>query len=320
MKIDTNKGGNLGMNYSTFTFKSSNNKNMIHGVIWAPEVEPTAILQIAHGMTEYIERYDEFARFMVDNKILVVGNDHIGHGKSVDSENEWGYFAKKDGSACVVEDMHHLTKIMKKKYPDTPYYLLGHSMGSFMVRRYIMNYGKALTGAIITGTGNQPYSMIIGGKALVKIDTLFRGEKYRSKFIEMIMFGGYNNRIKDAKTPCDWLTTDEAIVEKYLKEPSCTFIFTLNGFNSLLDTILYIMKKKNIKRIPKNLPILIASGVEDPVGNYGKDVQSLYEELKKTEINNIQLKLYKGCRHEILNEVTRQTVYQDILEWILTIN
>ena len=306
------------MKNSTFTFQSSNNTNTIHGVIWEPKCEPKAILQIAHGMTEYIERYEKFAQFMVDNKILVVGNDHIGHGKSVDSKEGWGYFAKKDGSACVVEDMHHVTQIMKKKYPDTPYYLLGHSMGSFMVRRYIMNYGEELTGAIITGTGNQPHSMIIGGKVLVKIETLLRGEKYRSKFIEMIMFGGYNKRIKGAKTACDWLTTDKAIVKKYIGEPSCTFIFTLNGFDSLLDTILYIMKKRNVEKIPKDLPILMTSGEEDPVGNYGKDVQILFEKMKKTGIHNIDLKLYKGCRHEILNEVTRQTVYKDILEWILS--
>jgi len=306
------------MKNSTFTFQSSNNTNTIHGVIWAPKGEPKAILQIAHGMTEYIERYDEFAQFMVDNKILVVGNDHIGHGKSVDSKEGWGYFAKKDGSACVVEDMHHVTKIMKKKYPDTPYYLLGHSMGSFMVRRYIMNYGQELTGAIIMGTGNQPLPMVIGGKALVKIETLAKGEKYRSKLVEIIMFGAYNKRIKDAKTPCDWLTTDKAIVEKYLNEPSCTFIFTLNGFDSLLDTILYIMKKRNIDKIPKDLPILLTSGEEDPVGNYGKDVQTLYKKMIKTGIHNIDLKLYKGCRHEILNEVTRQTVYKDILEWIIS--
>ena len=181
-----------------------------------------------------------------------------------------------------------------------------------------MNYGQELAGAIIMGTGNQPLSMVLGGKALVKIETLFRGEKYRSKLVEIIMFGAYNKRIKNAKTPCDWLTTDEEIVKKYMNEPSCTFIFTLNGFNSLLDTILYIMKKTNIEKIPKNLPILITSGEEDPVGNYGKDVQTLYEKLKKSRIHNIEIKLYKGCRHEILNEVTRQTVYKDILEWILS--
>ena len=306
------------MNYSTFTFQSSNNKNTIHAVIWSPEFEPKGIVQIAHGMTEYIERYDEFARFMVENGILVVGNDHIGHGKSVDNEKEWGYFAKKDGGRYIVEDMYHLTKIMKEKYPDTPYYLLGHSMGSFMVRRYIMNYAEALTGTIIMGTGNQPYSMVIGGKALVKIEMLVKGERFRSKLVEIIMFGAYNKKIKDAKTPCDWLTTDNAIVEKYMNEPSCTFIFTLNGFDSLLDTILYIMKNRNINKIPKNLPILMTSGEEDPVGNYGKDVQTLYEKLKKAGIHNIDLKLYKDCRHEILNEVTRQTVYKDILEWILS--
>ena len=306
------------MNNSTFTFQSSNHKNTIHGVIWGQEGVPKAILQIAHGMTEYIERYDEFARFMVDNGILVVGNDHIGHGKSVDSKDEWGYFAKKDGSACVVEDMHHLTKIMKKKYPEIPYYLLGHSMGSFMVRRYLMNYGDDLSGAIIMGTGNQPLPMVLGGKGLVKIETLLRGEKYRSKLVEIIMFGAYNKRIKDAKTPCDWLTSDVEIVEKYMNEPSCTFIFTLNGFDSLLDTILYIMKKRNIDKIPKNLPILMTSGEEDPVGNYGKDVKKLYKTMKDSGINNLELKLYEGCRHEILNEVTRKTAYKDILEWILS--
>jgi len=254
--LSLDRGENYKMANSTFTFQSSNHTNTVHAVIWEPEGKPRAILQIAHGMTEYIERYDEFAQFMIQNKILVVGNDHIGHGKSVESEVGWGYFAKKDGGKCIVEDMHSLTKIMKKNYPDTPYYLLGHSMGSFMLRRYIMNYGGELAGAIIMGTANQPLLMVLGGKILIKIETLLKGEKYRSELIEKIMFGAYNKGIKNVKTTNDWLTTDETIVEKYNNDPGCTYIFTLNGFRNLIDTILYIMKKKNYNKIPKNLPIL----------------------------------------------------------------
>lgn len=300
-----------------FTFQSMNKKNSIHGLIWMTEKKPKAILQISHGMTEYIERYDEFARYMADNGIIVVGNDHIGHGKSVNSEEEWGYFAKQQGSECIVNDLHHVTDIMKNKYPELPYFLLGHSMGSFFARRYIIEYGKTIDGAIIMGTGNQPFPMVFGGKLLIKLVTLLKGETYRSKLIQKIMFGSYNKRIKNAKTSNDWLTTDEAIVEKYSKEPSCTFIFTLNGFNNLVNTILYIKKKSNIEKVPKNLPILITSGEEDPVGNYGKDVKTLYQGLKDAGLKNTKLKLYEGCRHEILNEVARPTVYHDILEWIL---
>lgn len=304
------------MRNDTFSFKSSNQKNSIHGLMWVPEQEPKAILQIAHGMTEYIERYDEFARFMTKNGILVVGNDHIGHGKSVESESEWGYFSKKDGSACVVEDMNQVTAIMKEKFPETPYYLLGHSMGSFMARRYLMNYGENLTGAIIMGTGNQPSPVIFSGKMVINLIKMFKGEAYRSHFVDKMMFGTYNKRINPVRTEYDWLTTDNAIVDKYIKDPACTFIFTLNGFYNLIDTIAYVCKRKNIEKIPKDIPILVTSGMEDPVGSYGKDVKTAYDSLCLAGIQTIDFKLYDGCRHEILNETIRPDIYRDIFSWI----
>lgn len=308
------------MTNDVFSFKSSNQKNIVHGFMWIPDEEPKAILQISHGMTEYIRRYDEFAEYMNQNGILVVGNDHIGHGKSVESEEEWGYFAARNGSGCVVEDLNTVTQMIKELYPDKPYYLLGHSMGSFMARRYLMNYGENLTGAIIMGTGNQPLPALVSGKTLVKVATLLKGERYRSKFIDNMMFGSYNKRIENVRTSRDWLTRDEAIVEWYNQNPACTFLFTLNGFYTLLDTIQYIEKKANIDKIPKQLPILVTSGAEDPVGNYGKSVVTAYHNLRKAGIRNVDLKLYEGCRHEILNETIRASVYEDIAAWILNTN
>lgn len=301
---------------NTFSFKSSNNKNIIHGVIWMPKEEPKAILQIAHGMTEYIERYEEFAGYMTENGIMVVGNDHIGHGQSVESKEDWGYFAPKDGSSFVVEDMNHVTQMMKEKFPDIPYYLLGHSMGSFMTRRYLMNYGISLTGAIIVGTGNQPYPAIVSGKALINLVKMLKGENYRSQFVDKMMFGKYNKRVSQIRTQYDWLTNDPAIVDKYINDPACTFTFTLNGFYNLVDVIDYVCKKENINKIPKDLPILVTSGAEDPVGGYGKDVRTFYDNLVNAGIKNIDIKLYDGSRHELLNEVNRSQVYQDILAWI----
>lgn len=305
----------------TFSMKSTNGKNNLHGVIWEPESnpkrEPIAILQIAHGMNEYIERYDDFARYMAKNGVLVIGNDHIGHGSTVDSIEELGYFSKKNGSSHIVNDVFQVTKFVKCKYPHTPYILLGHSMGSFIVRKYLMEFEEELNGVIIMGTGNQPLSAIIGGKVLVKMLTMLKSELYRSPFIQRMMFRDFNRKIENPRTHSDWITSDHEIVVKYNQDPKCAYIFTLNGFYNLLDIIHYIQKSSNINKMPKDLPILLTSGQDDPVGDYGNSVKELQEKLIKAGIQHVDLKLYENCRHEILNELNREHVYEDILRWIL---
>lgn len=304
-----------------FYYPSSNGKNQIHAVIWKPESPVKAIVQISHGMVEYINRYEEFALFLNSKGILVVGNDHMGHGKSVNSEKEWGYFAEKNASKLVVKDLYHLTCIIKKRYPDCPYFLLGHSMGSFLARRYLMTYANPkknkLTGAILIGTGNQPKSSLCIGTAFVKTLKVFHKETYRSELLNHCIFGMYNRNIKDSKSAYDWISRNEENVRKYEKDKACTFIFTLNGFETLFSTLWFIEDKNNIKKIPKSLPIFLIAGEDDPVGNYGKDIKKVCHIYKKSGIHDIEYRLYKKDRHEILNEVDRTDVYQDILSWIL---
>lgn len=301
------------------SFLSCDKKSNIHVVIWEPDKKvfptPLAIVQIAHGMVEYIERYDDFARFLNKAGILVVGNDHLGHGQSAKSDEDLGYFRHDKPENALILDMHHLTNIIKDKYPNTPYFLLGHSMGSFMTRKYCSIYGDELDGVIISGTGNQSPAIVSVGLILTNIVGLFKGERYRSKFLAKTMMSGYNKKIPNAKTSSDWITRDEEIVDKYVHNKYCTFLFTVNAYKGMFRNIKYIQKKHNIDKIPADLPMLMASGLCDPVGGYGKDVKKLYTIYSK-HINDITLKLYENDRHEILNELDKDVVYKDILDWI----
>lgn len=307
-------------NKKVFSFPSADGINKIHAVLWKPAGDrwetPKGIVQISHGMVEYIERYEELAAYLNAHGFLVVGNDHLGHGQSVSSEEDWGYFARKNGSRYVVGDLHRLTCIMKKRYPGIPYFLLGHSMGSFMARRYLMQYGDELDGALLLGTGNQPVLILRAALGVIRMEKKIHGERYRSKQIQYLMFGQYNKRIKNPKTGNDWVTSDQKILDDYNRTPACTFIFTLNGFDVLLTTLLYIEDRRNIKKIPKDLPILLLAGKEDPVGNYGKAVEKVYHIYKKEGIKDINIRLFENCRHELHNEVNREEVYGCIAAWL----
>lgn len=290
----------------------------LNSVIWKPKNSDKvkAVLQISHGMIEFIERYDEFATYLVQNGYAVVGHDHLGHGSTVNNQDSWGYFVGKNASQIVVEDVYRVTCKIKEIFPNTKLILLGHSMGSFIARRYLMTYGKKLDAAIIMGTGSQPKAMIVGGKLIISIWKLLYGDKHRSKSIEKVMFGAYNKRFSDNPMGKEWLTKDEKIRKWYCNEPGCSFLFTLNGYHLILETLGFIQKQSNIDRIPKKLPIYIVAGEDDPVGNYGKGVEHVYNVYKKTGIKDITMRLYENDRHEILNETDRQMVYKDILNWL----
>lgn len=308
-------GGLQTLNKEEFYISSSDGVSQLHGILWEPVGEVKAVLQISHGMVEYIGRYDRFARYLNEAGIVVVGNDHIGHGKT-SKEEDRGYFGGKEGSGMVVDDLYLITRKTKEKYKDIPYFVMGHSMGSFMIRRYIMTYGNEVDGAIIMGTGSQPASKLIGGKLILGILKAVKGDRHRSKFVDKLNFGSYNKRIRHNRTDKDWLTKDTEIVDAYLKEPMCNFIFTLNGFETLRSVTSFIQKKENIAKIPENLPIFLVSGEEDPVGNYGKGVIKVYETYRKHGIKDIEMKLYPGDRHELVNETDYEAVYKDILSWI----
>ena len=296
-----------------FFYPSKDEKHDLHTLLWQPaKISPKAVLQISHGMTEHIKRYDEFATYLAERGFIVVGQDHLGHGQSVHGPEEWGYFSKKAGSQVVVEDVYGLTCLMKKKYSDIPYYVLGHSMGSFIMRRYIMTYGKEIDGAIIMGTGKKSLPMLGLAKMITVLIKALKGEYYRSHFLSYLMFSAYNKRFGKEKSGKQWLTKDEDIVKDYINQPACNFIFTINGMETLLDTLVFIEKPKHIHRIPRELPIHIIAGVEDPVGDYGKGPKAVYNAYKKLGVKDITLKLYEGDRHEVLNEIDRQQVYSDL--------
>lgn len=296
---------------------STNNRNQLHVAIWEPERETKAILQISHGMLEYIVRYDDFAKHLNQQGILVIGNDHLGHGQSVLDESEFGYFGKEKGSA-VVDDLYEVTKYAKKQYGENiPYFLMGHSMGSFMARRYLMSYGEKITGAIISGTGYKTVPVLDAASLFTAVTKLFHGERYRSPFLKWLAFHTYNRKIADVKTENDWLTRDEAVVAAYNENPYCKFSFTVNGYETLFGVIKYIQKQNNWEKTPKQLPILMIAGEEDPVGSYGKDVKKVYKKYQQMGCSHIELRLYKDDRHELVNELDREGVYEDISQWIL---
>lgn len=302
-----------------FTFPSKTGLADIFVRAWMPADGAKALFQICHGMAEQGERYEEFAASLCEKGFAVFVNDHIGHGKSVTSDDELGYFGESNGWDAFVEDERTLTEIIKKDYPELPLIFYGHSMGSFIAREYIARYGsdKRIKGAVICGTsGKNPASgiaiYIAGAIAGIK------GSKYRSKFIDGLAFGAYNKKITDPKTSFDWLTHDEAIVKKYIDDKYCGFIFTAAGYKDLFTLLTLISRKDWYGRVDNDLPVLFTAGEEDPVGQYGAGVKQVYNDLKLSGSKDVTLKLYPGMRHEIHNETDRAKVYDDIGTWAVS--
>ena len=300
-----------------FYFPSKDGNTEIHTVEWKPEGEVKAVLQICHGMVEYINRYDEFAEYLCSRGIYVVGNDHLGHGKSVQSKAEYGFFHEKYGNSCVLGDMHTLRQRMMKKYPDVPYFMLGHSMGSIMLRQYIRLYGDGLSGALLIGVvAEQPVGVLRLGRGLCRVIALFKGWHYRSKLVDNMVVGGFNKKYKPARTRADWITSDQKRLDAYASDPLCSFMCTVNAYYHMFGGMMQMEKKESVFMIPKDLPVLFAAGADDPVGKYGKGVRKVYNKYKSAGIQDVTLRLYAGDRHELLNEQDRAQVYEDLAGWI----
>ncbi len=299
-----------------FYIPSSDERTALHCYIWKPEGEVTAVVQLVHGMEEYIGRYDEFANFLTDNGYAVIGHDHLGHGQSIATPDDLGYFAKEKGYQCLLRDMHSVTLRAKKEFPDKPIFMLGHSMGSFLLRQYIELYGEGLSGAVIMGTGSQPPAVLSAGKAICRTAARFHGWAYRSGLMNSMAFGSYNKKFEPARTPSDWLSRNTASVDAYEADPLCGFVFTVNGYYHMFRGIEFAQKAENIAKIPRTLPLLVVSGAEDPVGGFGAGVKPVYEAYKAAGIADVQLKLYPSDRHEILNELDRDKVFADLLDWM----
>lgn len=302
-----------------FSFLSKDGKTNIHAVKWMPENgEYKAILQITHGMIEYIERYKPFAEYMNDQGFLVVGHDHLGHGASITSESEWGFFAEENPSDTVVEDMHQLRMLTQKENPNVPYYMMGHSMGSYMLRKYLCIHPDGVSGAIIMGTGCEPDATMKMGLFMCKFIATFRGWHYRSRLLQKMSYSKpyqkfdlYGKNLENS-----WLSKNVEDVKKYYSDPRCTFVFTVNGYRGLMEAVLFDNQKENVAKVPKDLPLFFVSGADDPVGNLGEGVKQAYYLYKEAGLKDITYKLYENDRHEILNEPDHEMIFSDIVSWL----
>ncbi|MDE7311457.1 MAG: alpha/beta hydrolase [Eubacterium sp.] len=302
----------------TFQFLSKDGKTKIHGVKWFPkDGKVRAVMQLTHGMIEYIERYEEFAGYLTDRGFLVVGHDHLGHGASVSEQSNWGYFAEKKPSETVVADIYQVTRILRSQYPDCPYFILGHSMGSFLLRRYLTLHSEDVTGAVICGTGSHTDIETVFGMLVCRLIRLFRGGHYRSRFLTNAAFGKpYAEFDKDGTDLSNsWLSKNEDSVRAYSHDPRCTFLFTVNGYYGLFSTIRYVNQMKHIRKVRKNLPVFFISGQDDPVGNFGEGVRKAYAQYRQAGIRDVKMKLYPNDRHEILQETDREQVFEDVYQW-----
>lgn len=299
-----------------FTFPSVSGLADIHCASYLPEgTQVKAVLQIAHGMAEHLERYEGFARVLCENGIAVYINDHLGHGGSVKNDEELGYFGKKDGWQHFVEDCHELTKIAKSENPGKPYIFFGHSMGSFVARAYSLKYSAEIDGAVFCGTSG-PNPAAGAGILITKLITKLKGDHYRSKLIDKIGFGSYNSKF-EGRTPFDWLSRDNFEVDKYIADKYCGFLFTAPGYGDLFALLGYVSSKEWFANLSKELPVLLISGAMDPVGNYSKGVDQVCDMLKAQGKTNVKKILYPDARHEILNEsACFDTVCKDVIEWI----
>lgn len=305
------------MTKKEFCFDSRDGKTKLYAVRWMPEPAErvVCVVQIVHGMAEHSARYEEFAEFLTGRGIVVTAEDHLGHGKSVGEGGTFGYFCEQDPATVLVRDVHRLKKMTQELYPGIPYVILGHSMGSFIARNYMFRYGTGITAAIIMGTGMQSMAKVRAGKAAAAILRIFCGSEHVSRLMDKLVFGS-GCRAEEKTEPGNWLSRDEERVAKYDEDPLSGFVFTVNGFGTLFELVARLYSRQNLEKIPKSLPVLMLSGTADPVGEYGQGVRRAYESLKGCGLENIELKLYEGGRHELLNDIIRDEVMGDIYGWL----
>lgn len=303
----------MAVKITKFKVKSNDGMHFLAGVVYIPDDSIKGIYHIVHGMTEHIGRYDRLMTALAEKGYICCGYDNLGHGYTANTKDELGFIAHKHGWEILAKDVASFSEAVRNEYGrELPYYLMGHSMGSFIVRlaaERFVNPNKL----IIMGTGG-PNPMANPGLMLIGLIKLFYGEKHISKLIDKIAFGSYNDRFNE-NDGSSWLTTDVEVRNKYLKDEFCTFKFTVSAMGDLIRLIKYSNSASWFRNVPSTMQILLVSGDEDPVGDYGKGILTVYERLVKNG-KAVQYILYKGARHEILNDFCYDEVKKDILEFI----
>ena len=305
-------------NMTEFTFLSTDGKTQLHGMRWEPEGGSVrAVLQICHGVAEHIARYDAFARYLNGLGIAVVGHDHLGHGLSLPEGGTPVYFGEGNTWNTVVDDIYVLHQRIRLRYPDVPLCIMGHSMGSFLTRTYLIRYPGTVKAAVIMGTGWQPKAVIAGGMAVAKAVGAVVGENGTSDLVTNLAFGAYNKLFAPNRTSCDWLSADEDNVDAYMADPLCGADATVGLFRQMLSGIRFNQRLSNLRQMDPRIPVLFVAGEKDPVGDCGNGVRRTYQEFRHAGVQDCTLKLYPGLRHEILNEkAQQQQIFEDIGQWL----
>ena len=305
-------------NMTEFTFLSTDGKTQLHGMRWEPEGGSVrAVLQICQGVAEHIARYDAFARYLNGLGIAVVGHDHLGHGLSLPEGGTPIYFGVGNTWNTVVDDIYVLHQRIRLWYPDVPLCIMGHSMGSFLTRTYLIRYPGTVKAAVIMGTGWQPKAVIAGGMAVAKAVGAVVGENGTSDLVTNLAFGAYNKLFAPNRTSCDWLSADEGNVDAYMADPLCGADATVGLFRQMLSGIRFNQKLSNLRQMDPRIPVLFVAGEKDPVGDCGNGVRRTYQEFRRAGVQDCTLKLYPGLRHEILNEkAQQQQIFEDIGQWL----
>jgi alpha-beta hydrolase superfamily lysophospholipase len=281
-----------------------------------PVEKPVAILQIVHGMMEHARRYDHFANWLNKHQVAVYANDHIGHGLTAENPAALGHFPRKDDWQRSVDILRILNKRIQAEHPGIPVFLLGQSMGSVLVQTFMIRYGKEASGLILTGAIRQSPLMANVGLILSGALSVLFGPADRSKLLIFLGYGQYNRKFQPNRTKFDWLSSENSVVDEYVNSPLCGFPCSNRFYQNLSHGFKYIAKRGNLKNIPAGMPVYILAGEDDPAGNFGNSPQKIKSLLNKFAHSKVELKLYPSDRHEVLNELNREEVYSDVLEWI----
>lgn len=298
-------------------FSSSDGQHQIAYSLWLPEHEtPRAVIQIVHGIAEYVGRYDHLARFLTDHGYAVCGEDHLGHGRTAKQDSKFGYFSRHDGWTLAAADVRRLRQLMGEQFPGIPYFLLGHSMGSFLTRTYLCRYPGEVDGALLSGTGQESALLVGAGKLLANLIGLVRGYDHVSPLVHSLSLGAYNKQFAPNRTTADWISRDEAAVDAYMADPLCQFIPTVGLYRDMLGGLQYISSRRALAQMDPDTPVYLYSGDRDPVGSNGAGVKKVWGYFRDRGTKDLSIKLYAQGRHEMHNETNKAEVYADILAWL----
>lgn len=305
--------------HQEFRFSSADGTAQLFGRTWTPDSgTPKAVIQLVHGISEHCGRYDHMARMFADHGFVVAAEDHLGHGYTAATPDDLGYTADEDGWEKMTDNVYQLHQRMKEQYPTLPYVIIGHSMGSFLTRSYLIRYPSTVDACVLMGTGQQPEPVLAGGLAACRAERIRLGKRGRSQLLQNLCFGSYNRVFQPNRTSSDWVCSVDEVVDRYLADPFCQAIPTVTLMRDMLGGIRFNQKKENLVKMDKSTPVLFLSGAQDPVGNMGKGVRQAYLSFLHTGCKDVSIKLYPRGRHEMHNEANRDEVYAKLLSWINT--